>query len=84
MHIFIYDGSFAGFLSVIFESYERNIKNCKIIKKNAYQPDAFSKVTEVISDDAKAERVWKSLRNKITKGGLHNIYSCYLSEIEEI
>jgi probable DNA metabolism protein len=80
MHIFIYDGSFAGFLSTVFDSYEKKIKICKIFKKDAYQPDAFSNVTEVISDDAKAERVWKSLRNKISKGALYNLFSCYLSE----
>jgi probable DNA metabolism protein len=39
---------------------------------------------KVISDEEKAERVWKGLKNKLSADGLRIIYWCFLSDINGV
>ncbi len=84
MTYFVYDGSFEGMLTAVFEIYERRQEKARIITSSQYQPDIFSEKIEVISDAAKANRVWKGLQRRLSKESLVNIYSCYLSELPEM
>jgi hypothetical protein len=62
MEIYLYDNSFEGLLTAIFEAYEYKLKDVRIISKQVYQPDILSKSKEVITDETKAQRVWKGLQ----------------------
>lgn len=77
---FVYDGSFEGLLTAVFEVYERKASTARIIPAAQYQPDAFSEKIDVYNDEAKANRVWKGLQRKVSVGALTNVFSCYLSE----
>jgi len=81
---FIYDGSYKGLFTAVFEVYERKCKDASIIKQQNLQALFFSENIEVYSDSAKAERVLTALRKKISPECFANIYSCYLSEIKGI
>ncbi len=80
---FVYDGSFEGLLTAIFEVYERKADIVRIIPASQYQPDAFSEKIEIYPDETKANRVWKGLQKKLSVDGLTNVFSCYLSELPD-
>jgi len=84
MTTLIYDNTWIGFLTSIFEVYERKIENASIVKETVYQPQVFAENIQVSSDKAKAERVWKGLQKKLPYSSCRDIYCCYLSEIPGI
>jgi probable DNA metabolism protein len=77
---FVYDGSFEGLLTAVFEIYEYKASAARIIPEGRYQPDVFAEKRPVISDATKANRVWKGLQRRLSSQGLLNVFSVYLSE----
>jgi probable DNA metabolism protein len=82
-HALVYDGSFPGLLTCIFEVYERKLEDVSIYK-TLQQQDAFSTVLYVETDKTRAGRVWKGLKGKLSREGLEQVYYCFLSEINGI
>lgn len=80
---FVYDGSFEGLLTAIFDIYFKRLERARILPAAYYQPDVFSEKIEVYTDEAKANRVWKGLHKKLSKSALIHVFSCYLSELPE-
>lgn len=81
---FIYDGTFAGLLTTIFEVYEKKYADVSIVKSAKVEALVFSENTEIITDDEKSQRVWRGLKKKLSEGTLKNMYWCFLSEIKGI
>ena len=75
----IYDGSFNGFLSAVYQAYEHKMYVTHIVKEEHYQKDIFSKVFKIETDLNRAKRVWFKLRDKHYEA-LKNIYFAFLSE----
>lgn len=65
MVIFVFDGSFNGLLSAVFEFYERKPKIAKLVWQKYHQPALLDESTIVFTDNTKAERVWKGLEKTI-------------------
>jgi len=84
MNIFLYDRTFEGFLTVVFESYERKIVPDKILDKGHQQTYLFSENHEVISDNNKAQRVWKGLHKKISDEACKMLSVVYLSDLPDV
>lgn len=84
MDVIIYDGSFPGLLTAIFEVYEYKFQQPHICKADAAPTSMFGKTHEVIFDAAKAERVRKKLQQKLTPKSFHRMYKTSLSEIRGI
>lgn len=83
--IYIFDNSLEGLLTAVFEWFERKpASKVAIVPKNNYQPNAFTKSFEVLTDSAKANRVWKGLVQRLGRPGIRKIYCCYLSERLEV
>lgn len=81
---FIYDGSFQGLLTAVFEIYELKVENVKIVAKHYYEASFFEENHEVITDEEKANRVWKAVLSYGKPSDAHLIYRCFLSEINGI
>lgn len=81
MDIYLYDGSFEGFLTAVFEAYK---KGAVIRKENTFVPDMFATTMKVETDLLKADRVWAGLSKKLSADGLHQYFSAFLSELEII
>lgn len=77
---FVYDGSFEGLLTAVFEVYERKSPLARLVPASRHQPDAFAEKTDVLTDSTKANRVWNGLRRKLSAYALRNVFSVYLSE----
>lgn len=84
MVIFVFDGSFNGLLSAVFEFYERKPKIAKLVWQKYHQPALLDESTIVFTDNTKAERVWKGLEKKLSQQGLKMFYKAYLSEQPEV
>lgn len=78
--IYVFDGSLEGLLCAIFERFERKADQVILKTAQLYQPDVFSDVLHVHNDQAKAERVWKALLNKLPKDWVRKFYCTFLSE----
>jgi probable DNA metabolism protein len=81
---FIYDNSFEGLLTAVFEVYEHKADKVRIISAKHFMPDIFGEEIKVITDTIKANRVWKGLQKKISAATLVNVYAVYLSELPEM
>ena len=65
MERYVFDNSFEGFLTLIFDYYVRKPQQIKIVSQRDFLPSMFDDEYIVITDEQKAERVHKSLKNKI-------------------
>ena len=80
---FLYDHTFDGLLTCVFEAFNRKEFPEYIIEENRQLP-MFTESFRVITDDAKADRVLKALRKKISRSALDMLFISYLSESEGI
>lgn len=81
--IYLFDGTFAGILTAVFEWFERKPGQAKLVCASHYQPDAFTQHFDVLSQPEKADRVWMGLQKKLKKDWLRILYCTYLSELPE-
>ncbi len=72
MTSYIFDGTFFGLLTAIFESYERKQKLVRISTPDAFCGDMFSECVSIETNTEKAFRVWKGLNKKIS--GEHKLH----------
>lgn len=80
MVTYIFDGSFEGLLTAIFESYERKDKAVRLTWDKLYQPEMLDECFEILNDEAKATRVWTGLKKKLMPQWAVMFYKAYLSE----
>ncbi|MDA3928320.1 MAG: TIGR03915 family putative DNA repair protein [Prolixibacteraceae bacterium] len=65
--IFLYDGSFEGFLSVIFECYSKKITPLDICSLDNFQEVMFAEKIFVPTNTEHSNRVWKGWQKKMSK-----------------
>ncbi|NNJ88460.1 MAG: DUF4130 domain-containing protein [Eudoraea sp.] len=78
-----YDGSFNGFLSLLYEVEARNLTIEGIQKKQGQQELLFIDTSFIPTELKKARSVWNSLRSK-NYGALKLLYFAFLSEEQNI
>lgn len=84
MTIVLYDGTFAGLLTAIFEVYEHKLVQPNICRDIAATGSLFASTHNVVTDLQKSKRVYKKLQDKLTLKALKQLYDCYLSELPGI
>lgn len=77
---FAYDGTFTGFLSVIFEVYDRKAEDATIVRGDALKPLFCDAHIDVGSDAQKAARVTKKIIALCGSNGLRTVWKAWLSE----
>lgn len=81
MTTLLYDGSFDGLLTAVFEVFEYRYKDVEIFSKEKfYQENIFAEIHEVITQNEKAERVFSRLEQNIGKSGINQLLKVFLSE----
>lgn len=83
-NILTYDGSFEGFMTLIFECYNRKLEPTEIYTEERYKQVLFNDAEHIYSDTIKAERVWQGLKKKLSKRGKNLPYQIFLSELPDI
>ncbi len=80
----VYDGTFGGFLTAVFEVYEYKFSDARIVKQSLYHASVFGQdhVTETNGD--KALRVWQGWLKYAGKEAAESLYHSWLSELPQI
>lgn len=78
---YLYDGTFEGLLTVVFEAYARKIWPQQIMAEDQAQPGLFGTTAYIPTDTAKADRVWSGLLRKVSETARTHAYRCFLSEL---
>jgi probable DNA metabolism protein len=82
--ILIYDDTFEGFLSVVFECYRRKIEPTDIRPESFFQESLFVYRESIPTHPEHADRVWNGLQKKLNKQTRHVPFSAFLSRDEGI
>lgn len=80
----LYDGTFDGFLTAVFEVYEYKIAEPRIKKGNVAVGSLFGEVHVTETNKEKAKRVIAKLEQKISKTAMSQLYKSFLSEVADI
>lgn len=83
MTILAYDATFGGFLTAVFEVYERKLGVVKIIPEAEAQAGLFGNLIHIQTVEEKQLRVWRGLQKKLSVEGLKKLYSAFLSELPD-
>jgi probable DNA metabolism protein len=75
MTSYIFDGTFYGLLTSIFESYERKQKAIILCTEESFSQDMFGEHVRIESNEEKALRVWKGLNKKISAEHIQQFYT---------
>ncbi|WP_036678824.1 TIGR03915 family putative DNA repair protein [Daejeonella oryzae] len=80
----IYDGSWEGLLTIVFEVYDRKLSDFRVYRISESQPALFGETLLINIDQSKALRVWDGLKKKLNGPACRNLFSCYLSELKGV
>ncbi len=83
MLYFLYDNTFEGLLTSVFDAFYRKQFPEKVVPENVQLP-LFSETFTVITNTEKAERVLAGLQKKLSQSAIHMLFVCFLSETEEL
>lgn len=77
----LYDGTYQGWLTAVFEIYEYKFKDISFARTDTLNPFLFGNVHTVLSSDYKATRVLKGLEKHLSNEGLKKLFQTFLSEV---
>nr|WP_302437443.1 TIGR03915 family putative DNA repair protein [Bacteroides intestinalis] len=83
MTIFIFDNTFEGLLTSVFEGYSRRTFPDALLPEGEPLPLFHEEVFTVITEEEKAKRVWRGLQKKLSSGALSCLAQCWLAEEAE-
>ncbi len=81
---YVYDGTFEGLLTLVFNVYEQKQIPEQILQQKHESEILFPASHKINTDEQKAERVWKGLQKKLSPKALQKIYRVFLSESEGV
>ena len=81
---YIYDGTFDGFLTVVFEIYASKRKPVQIVTEHRWQPGFFETPIHVVTDAARSERVWNGIAKRSNKRITRMFYLAFASELPDV
>lgn len=84
MIYFIYDGSFEGLLTAIYQAYYSQEKPEHIVTLDHFEENLFSQIVEICTDLEKADRVYRAIEQKISPQTLKHVYYAFLSETKDV
>lgn len=79
----VYDGSYAGFLTTVFESFEWKDFNVRLYQKNGFSAPMFEENKRVESNPEKVIRIINGLKTRLNTTEISNIHKVFLSEDAE-
>lgn len=82
MVCYVYDGSFMGLLTAIYEAYYRRERLEEIFAEDEFKPSFFYEPVYINNEKEKYLKVYNAIEKKISKDALRIIYYVFLSEVE--
>lgn len=84
MTIFIYDNTFEGLLTCVFDAYFRKTFPDLLLSEEELLPLFHDEVINIETDEEKAARVWRGLQKKISPAASYSLSAAWLSELPEV
>lgn len=84
MNIFVYDKTFEGLLTAVFDAYFRKTFPDVLLAEGEPLPLFYDEVVTVYTDREKSARVWKGLQKKLSASALSFLTMSWLSELSTI
>lgn len=84
MTVVVYDGSFEGLLTAVFEIYEYKLPQPFIARETATTGSLFGETHIVITNAEKSKRVYEKIKAIVSLKTISQVYDVYLSEIKGI
>jgi probable DNA metabolism protein len=78
----LYDGTFEGMLTAVFEIYDHKFINVNLQKEGSYNGAMFENVVTITTDDVRASRVLEGLKKKLSPNSIQRLYIAHLAGIE--
>ncbi|RZJ50284.1 MAG: DNA metabolism protein [Flavobacterium sp.] len=78
----IYDGTYEGWLTAVFEIYEFKLQDVIFAKTEDSNALLFATTHSVTTDFEKAKRVSDGLKQKLSEEGFQRIYKTFFSEVD--
>ncbi len=77
---YLYDGSFEGLLTIVFNSYISQTIPLKILVESNYQPNLLDQVQQISTDFIKSERIFHGIVQNISYNTLYQNYYAFLAQ----
>jgi probable DNA metabolism protein len=84
MHTLIYDGTFDGFLSAVFDVYYYKFEAPQLVTGKRFNGNIFEKVHTVHTNQAHSARVWTGLQKRLSPDALQQVQQTFLSQLPGI
>ena len=84
MIVFVFDNTFEGLLTTVFESYSRKMVPEKILTEQQQIPLFTDHIIRITTDEEKAQRVWKGLKKKISPSACTMVAVTFLADVEDV
>jgi probable DNA metabolism protein len=81
MFYYIFDGSFEGLLTCIYEAYYNKVKPEEIVPYWQFEATLLTEPIHITTDFEKSTKVYTAIKCKISREALNLIYHVFLSEI---
>ncbi|WDV46712.1 TIGR03915 family putative DNA repair protein [Clostridiaceae bacterium M8S5] len=79
---YICDKTFEGLLTAVYDAYYNSEKPDKILPKDNAQIEFFVKKIKIQTDNEKAEKVMKALKDKVSSHALKKVFYVFISELD--
>ncbi|MDR0937882.1 MAG: TIGR03915 family putative DNA repair protein [Mediterranea sp.] len=84
MNVFVYDRTFDGVLTAVFDAYARKTFPDELLAEGDSLPLFYDELHTVVTDEEKAARVWRGLQKKLSASALGCLTQSWLSELPEM
>lgn len=84
MTLFIYDHTFEGLLTCVFDAYSRKTFPHSLRREGEPLPLFYDEAVHIVTDEEKAGRVWRGLQKRISGHALSALTYCWLSELPQV
>lgn len=81
MTMLLYDGSFEGFLTAVFDIYDQKLSDVCIRKQHLGENSLWGETILIETQTDKAARVWEGLKKRTNEEAGKHFYANYLSEL---
>lgn len=80
----LYDATYEGWLTAVFDVYDHKLGDVIFAKNEASSNSLFGTTHRVVTDETKVKRVLNGLQKRLSGEGLDRLSKTYLSEIDRV
>jgi len=76
----IFDGSFEGFLTIIYKYYYEKLRPCEIVSEQSFQQTLSTEYFKIDTDNAQATKTLNGLREKLSTEIYERVYLAFVND----